>query len=69
MILTHKGRKPIIGNNVFIAPTAIVIGDVNIKDNSSIWYDAVVSPLGKSGILQQSNINSHISTFIIKHIN
>ncbi|MBW2492088.1 MAG: gamma carbonic anhydrase family protein [Deltaproteobacteria bacterium] len=42
MILTHKGRKPIIGHNVFIASTAVVIGDVNIKDNSSIWYGSVL---------------------------
>jgi carbonic anhydrase/acetyltransferase-like protein (isoleucine patch superfamily) len=42
MILTHKGREPIIGENVFIAPTATVIGNVTIKDNSSIWYGTVL---------------------------
>ncbi len=42
MILSHKGRKPIIGKNVFIAPTAMVIGDVKIKDNASIWYGTVL---------------------------
>jgi len=42
MILSHKNHKPIIGNNVFIAPTATVIGDVDIKDNSSIWYGTVL---------------------------
>lgn len=42
MILSHKGRQPIIGNNVFIAPTAVVIGNVKIKDNSSIWYGTVL---------------------------
>ncbi|MEJ2657329.1 MAG: gamma carbonic anhydrase family protein [Desulfobacterales bacterium] len=42
MILEFKGRTPIIGKNVFIAPTAVIIGDVEIKDNSSIWYGTVV---------------------------
>jgi carbonic anhydrase/acetyltransferase-like protein (isoleucine patch superfamily) len=42
MIIEYKGRKPIIGKNVFIAPTAVVIGDVNIKENSSIWYGTVL---------------------------
>ena len=42
MILNHKGHRPIIGKNVFIAPTATVIGDVTLKDNSSIWYGTVV---------------------------
>jgi carbonic anhydrase/acetyltransferase-like protein (isoleucine patch superfamily) len=42
MILEFKGRVPIIGKNVFIAPTAVIIGDVEIKDNASIWYGTVI---------------------------
>lgn len=42
MILEYKGVKPRIGKNVFIAPTATVIGDVIIKDNASIWYGTVL---------------------------
>ncbi len=42
MLLEHKGKRPTIGNNVFIAPTAVVIGNVTIKDNASIWYGTVV---------------------------
>ncbi|HXH20362.1 MAG TPA: gamma carbonic anhydrase family protein [Chitinophagales bacterium] len=30
------------GNNVFIAPGAIVIGDVQLGDNVSVWYQAVL---------------------------
>lgn len=42
MILEYKGRKPTIGKNVFIAPTAMVIGYVEIQDNASIWYGTVL---------------------------
>jgi carbonic anhydrase/acetyltransferase-like protein (isoleucine patch superfamily) len=42
MILEFKGRSPIIGKNVFIAPTAVIIGNVEIKDNASVWYGTVV---------------------------
>ena len=42
MIIEYNGIKPKIGANVFIAPTAVVIGDVEIKDNASIWYGTVV---------------------------
>lgn len=42
MILDYKGIKPKIGKNVFIAPTAVVIGKVHIMDNASIWYGTVV---------------------------
>ena len=42
MIMAYKGKVPKIGNNVFIAPTAVVIGDVEIGDGASIWYGAVI---------------------------
>ena len=42
MILEYKGYRPKIGKNVFIAPTAMVIGDVEIKDNVSIWYGTIL---------------------------
>lgn len=42
MIRDYKGIKPKVGKNVFIAPTAVVIGEVEIMDNASIWYGTVV---------------------------
>lgn len=42
MIGEYRGLKPRIGRNVFIAPTAVIIGDVKIGDNTSIWYGTVV---------------------------
>jgi len=42
MIIEFKGIKPKIGSNVFIAPTATVIGDVEIHDNANIWFGTVV---------------------------
>lgn len=34
--------KPIIGENVFIAPSASVIGNVELGASSSVWYGTVV---------------------------
>jgi carbonic anhydrase/acetyltransferase-like protein (isoleucine patch superfamily) len=42
MIIEYKGKVPRIGRNVFLAPTATLIGDVVIGDNSSIWFGAVL---------------------------
>ena len=42
MLLEYKGYKPKIGKNVFIALTATVIGNVEIKNGASIWYGTVV---------------------------
>jgi len=35
-------QRPLIHDNVFVAPNASVIGNVNVMDSASIWYGAVV---------------------------
>ncbi len=42
MISTYKGISPKIAADVFIAPSADVIGDVEIGEWSSIWFQTVV---------------------------
>jgi carbonic anhydrase/acetyltransferase-like protein (isoleucine patch superfamily) len=42
MILTYKGKTPVIGKNVFIAPNATIIGDVRIADGASVFYGAII---------------------------
>jgi carbonic anhydrase/acetyltransferase-like protein (isoleucine patch superfamily) len=34
-------KKPTLGNGVYIAKGAVVLGDVTMGDHSSIWYNAV----------------------------
>jgi carbonic anhydrase/acetyltransferase-like protein (isoleucine patch superfamily) len=36
------GKQPRLGNGVFVAETAAVIGDVEIGDQSSVWYGTVI---------------------------
>ena len=65
-IITYKGKTPKIGNNVFIAPGAMIIGDVTLGDNSSVWFNAVlrgdVAPIivGK-GANVQDNATIHVN--------
>ncbi|MFW5696098.1 MAG: gamma carbonic anhydrase family protein, partial [Alkalispirochaeta sp.] len=33
---------PRIGTNVFIAPGAVVLGDITLADDVSIWYNSVL---------------------------
>src|SRR5213596_1672633 len=35
-------KKPTLGQNVYIARGAVVIGDVTIGESSSVWYNAVL---------------------------
>lgn len=41
-IRIFQNKKPILGQGVFIDPTAVIIGDVQIGDDTSIWPMAVV---------------------------
>lgn len=42
MIHEYKGIRPRLGRGVFIAAGAQVIGDVEVGEESSIWFNAVV---------------------------
>jgi gamma-carbonic anhydrase len=42
LILPYKGIMPTIAEGVFIAPTAVIVGDVTIGAGSSVWFGAVI---------------------------
>ena len=42
LLLEYGGKKPRLGERVYLAPTASVIGDVVLADDVSIWFNAVV---------------------------
>jgi carbonic anhydrase/acetyltransferase-like protein (isoleucine patch superfamily) len=42
MIMKYKSYTPSIGEKVFIAPSADVIGRADIGEDASIWFGAVV---------------------------
>ncbi len=42
MILPHKGFNPVVPESCFIAPSADIIGDVTIGEESSVWFQVVI---------------------------
>ncbi|MGB5556050.1 MAG: gamma carbonic anhydrase family protein [Flavobacteriaceae bacterium] len=42
IIKTINGKTPQFGKDCFIAENATIVGDVNIGDQCSIWYNAVL---------------------------
>ena len=42
LILTIKGTTPKFGNNCFIAPNAIIAGDVVMGNDCSVWFNSVL---------------------------
>jgi carbonic anhydrase/acetyltransferase-like protein (isoleucine patch superfamily) len=41
-LYSHRGVRPVLGRDVFVAPNATVIGDVHLGDESSVWFGAVI---------------------------
>jgi len=41
-IIPFGGRRPVIHPSAFVAPTAVLIGDVTVSEASSIWFGAVL---------------------------
>lgn len=42
MIYKYGGQSPDIHSSVFIAESADVIGQVTLKENASVWFNAVI---------------------------
>jgi len=42
LILPVKGKHPVIPASCFLAPNATVVGDVEMGEDCSIWFNAVV---------------------------
>lgn len=58
----HKGMAPIIGDNVYIGPGAILFGDIIIADNVSIAANSTVS----KSVLEKNTVIAGTPAKIIK---
>jgi carbonic anhydrase/acetyltransferase-like protein (isoleucine patch superfamily) len=41
-LFSFEGKHPTIHPSAFVAPTAVIIGDVTIEEHASVWYNAVL---------------------------
>jgi carbonic anhydrase/acetyltransferase-like protein (isoleucine patch superfamily) len=67
MIIEYRGKRPKIAASAFIAPTAVLIGDVEVGEESSIWFGTVLR--GDNGPIRigartsiQDNAVVHVSS-------
>ena len=57
LIAPFLGHAPRIPHSAFVAPTATVVGDVQLGEESSVWYGAVLrGDVGAIRIGRRSNI-------------
>jgi carbonic anhydrase/acetyltransferase-like protein (isoleucine patch superfamily) len=66
MVIEYRGKRPRIDPSAFVAPTAVLIGDVEVGAQSSIWFGAVLR--GDNGPIRvgartsiQDNVVVHVS--------
>ena len=66
-IVEFEGKTPQIHDSVYVASTAVIIGDVVLEEGASVWYGAVLR--GDSGIIRigketnvQDNVVIHADT-------
>jgi carbonic anhydrase/acetyltransferase-like protein (isoleucine patch superfamily) len=65
MILPFDGKTPVIGKEVFIAPTAVVVGDVVIGDGASIWFGTVLrGDLAPIRVGKETNIQDNCTVHV-----
>ena len=67
MVIAFRGKRPKIHPTAFVAPTAVLIGDVEVGEESSIWFGAVLR--GDNGPIRigartsvQDNAVLHVTT-------
>lgn len=57
---TYLRRTPRLGASVYIARTAVVLGDVTLGDHSSVWYGAVLrGDINRIEVGHHSNIQDN----------
>ncbi|HVA36952.1 MAG TPA: gamma carbonic anhydrase family protein [Candidatus Dormibacteraeota bacterium] len=42
MFIEYRGKRPRVARSAFVAPTAVLIGDVEVGEHSSIWFGTVL---------------------------
>lgn len=61
-IIEYKGKKPVLGERVFLAEGSRLIGDVEIGDDSSVFYNSVIrADLAEIRIGKRTNIQDNVT--------
>jgi len=64
-LYAYRGKRPRVAPDAFIAPTAILIGDVTVKSGASVWFGTVLrGDMDRIEIGERSNVqdNSTVHT-------
>ena len=61
IILSHRGKTPVLASDAFVAPTATLIGNVEVSAQASIWFGAVLrADKGHIEVGRGSNVQDNV---------
>jgi len=61
MNLEWQGKTPVVDKSAFIAPNAVLIGDVTVEADASIWFGAVLrGDFGAIVIRRGANVQDNV---------
>ena len=67
LIKSYGGKAPLLGERVYLAETAAVIGDVVLGDDVSVWYSSVIrGDCHAIRIGARSNIQDNCAVHVLK---
>lgn len=60
LLIELDGKRPRVGDGVFLAPNATLIGDVVVADGASVWFGAVLrADIGPIRIGARANVQDN----------
>jgi carbonic anhydrase/acetyltransferase-like protein (isoleucine patch superfamily) len=60
MFIEYRGKMPRVAASAFVAPTAVLIGDVEVGEGASIWFGVVIrGDNGHISIGARSNVQDN----------
>lgn len=61
LLIEFEGKRPRIADSAFIAPTAVLLGDVEVGEHASIWFGAVLrADFGAIHIGPECNVQDNV---------
>jgi carbonic anhydrase/acetyltransferase-like protein (isoleucine patch superfamily) len=61
VIIEWEGRRPSVAEGAFVAPTAVLIGDVIVESGASIWFGAVLrGDFGSIVVRRGANVQDNV---------
>src|SRR5207247_10984938 len=56
----YRGKRPTVAPDAFVAPTAVLIGDVTLRSGASVWFGSVLrGDMDRIEIGERSNVQDN----------